>query len=1027
MDPIKVFITRPVFTSMLVAVLVVFGLYSFPRMGVDQFPEVEFPVVTVTTVLPGADPETIERNVSERLEEALNTLAGIETLRSINVENVSQVVIQFKLDVPVDVAAQDVRDRVQATLSQLPREIETPVVEKFDIGAAPIASLAIRGNLPIDRLTQIADDVLKPKLQQVPGVGSVELFGDRKREISIVVDPARLRAFGLVATDVAQALAAQNIDIPGGRTAEAGRERSVKLVAEVTSVEEMRNLVVASPRGVPIRLRDVADVVDGPAEARSAARLKNETAISMTVKKQSGANTVRVAETLKEALGEINAQLPDGVKVTMVSDGSKFIRNSIGAVQEDLLLGALLAVVIVLVFLRNLRSTFIAALALPTSIIGTIAAMQWLGFTFNIVTMLALTLSIGLLIDDAIVVIENIVRRIEHGESPKDAAYLGTKQIALAVFAVTMAIVAVFVPVAFMEGIIGRFFYQFGITVAVAVIISYFVSMTLTPTLSARLLKHEENPGRISRGIERVLRWVERTYARILGGLLRFRALTMVGAVLTLVATFVLAGQLKFTFMPAQDMGQARVAVEMPIGSDVEQTRRVVQNIAAQIERIPGVHDTLASAGGGAQEAVHKGEVYVNLVPISGRTYSQQEFKEYVRKHVRVGKGVLLSVQDIQGVSGGGSRPQAVQFNLRSTDWNELLAAVEKTRKKMLENKGFVDVDTTYRAGKPQLDVRLDRERAAALGIPAAAVGQVLRSLLGGDKIGEYREKGETYDVKLKLPASVLADPTALGALQVRSAAGQLVEVRAVADIVPSEGPSQIERQAQMRQVTLLADLNDYSLGEAMTFMNDFAERELPKTVQHDFEGQGKELGRAALAFLLALVLGIVLVYIVLAMQFESLLHPFTIMTALPFAMIGAIGGLLIANQFLSMFAMIGIIMLMGLVTKNGILLVEFTNQLREEGKPTREALIEAGQVRLRPILMTTIAMIAGMIPVALAKGDGAETRVPMAVAIIGGLVTSTVLTLGVVPVIYSLLEGLRTRLTRKKIGQKVVVVEATE
>jgi HAE1 family hydrophobic/amphiphilic exporter-1 len=1011
---IRTFIERPIFTAMLTLTVLVFGIVAYPRIGVDQFPEVEFPIVTVTTVLPGADPENIERTVTEPLEEALNTLPGLDTLRSVNVENVSQIIVRFDLDRKVDVAAQDVRDRVQATLSKLPREIQTPVVEKFDIGAAPVVTLAFSAPMPIERLTKVAEDVVKPAVQQIPGVGAVELVGGRKREITVVLDPKALKGYGLAPSDVVAALRAQSIDVPGGRTLETGVERSVKVAAEARTVPDIRALVIASPMGTPVRLGEVAEVQDGPAEARGAAQLGRESAIGLVVRKQSGANTVQVAEAVKGALKRIEGQLPKGSRVALVMDGARFIRSSIAAVQEDMLLGGILAVVVVLVFLRNFRSTLVSAVALPTAIIGTFAVMNALHFTFNVVTMLALTLSIGLLIDDAIVVIENVVRHLEHGEAPREAARRGTGEIALAVLAVTLAVVAVFVPVAFMEGMMGRFFYQFGVTVAVAVIISYLVSMTLTPMLSARVLREHQAHGRVFRAIEGALTAVERTYRRALAWVLDHRLATMAGASAVLAATVLLAGQLKFTFFPQQDMSLVKVTLELPSGTPLEETRRQLDDLAGQIRALPGVNETFAVAGGGALEEVNKGEITVDLVPIHKRAYGQQDFKEHLRKSLRVSPAALLGVQDFNAVAGGGNRAQAVQLNLRSSDFPALLQAVEKVKAEMKRNPGLADVDTTWRSGKPQLDVQVDRERAAAVGIPAAVLGQNLRALMGGDKVADFHEGGDSYDVKVRLPPAVLADPAALGTVAVRAPGGQLVELRSLARLEPTLGPSQIEHQAQLRQVTLLADLRSYSLGEAMGTLSAFARKELPPSVQFDFEGQGRELGRAGVAFALALVLGIVLVYIILAAQFESLIHPFTIMMSLPFAVIGGIGGLLIARQYMSMLAMIGFIMLMGLVTKNGILLVEFTNQLRAAGKATKEALLEAGPIRLRPILMTSVAMIAGMIPVALARGDGAESRVPMAVAIIGGLLTSTVLTLGIVPVVYSLLDDARNRIMKR-------------
>ncbi|MDC0707860.1 efflux RND transporter permease subunit [Stigmatella sp. ncwal1] len=1017
MNPLKTFIKRPIFTAMLMAAVVVFGLFSYPRIGVDQFPDVEFPAVTVTTVLAGADPETIEKNISDPLEEALNTINGVDVLKSVNLESVSQIIIQFTLATDPDIAAQDVRDRVQATLRDLPKEIDTPVVEKFDIGAAPIITLSLSGALPIEELTRTAEDIVKPALQRQGGVGSITVTGGRERQIQLVVDPQRLRGYGLAISDVSQAVAAQNLDVPGGRATDSGRERVVRLTSEVKNVEELRNLIIASPKGAPIRVRDVADVVDGPEEARGAANDTGRTAVALTVRKQSGSNTVQVAENVKNSLAELNSTLqPKGVQVTTIADNSRFIRASIASVQFDMVLGGFLAVVIVLVFLRNLRSTIVAAIALPVSVVGTFAIMALLGFTFNMITMLALTLSIGLLIDDAIVVIENIVRHMEEGKSPAQAALEGTGQIAVAVLAVTLAIVAVFIPVAFMDGIIGQFFYQFGVTVAVAVIISYSVSMILTPMLSSRLLTEHGGPtNKLSAAVERMLTATERGYHKVLEKILNWRFVSLGIAVAVLVLTIMMAGLLKFTFIPSSDNGNIKVAVELPIGSTVEDTQAVVSSLDNQIRALPGISSTFVTVGGGVQEQVNKGEIHVNLVSIKQRDFGQEQLKDYLRKNLPQRPGVNITVQDIAAISGGGNT-QAVQFNLRGDNWEELIAASEKMRQAMLQNPGLVDVDSTFRSGKPQYDVQVDRERAAQLGIVPAQLGSTLRAFLGQDKFADYREGGDTYEMTLRLPPATLASAEALGQLPVRAPNGTLVELRNIAKIVPSDGPVQIDRESQKRQITMLANLSStYSLGEAMSFLTTYAGKELPKSVIYDFAGNAKEMGKAAAAFVQALLLGIVLLYMILAAQFESLIHPFTIMISLPFSFIGAIGALLLTGQAMSMFGFIGIIMLMGLVVKNGILLVDFTQQLREEGKSAHEALLQAAPIRLRPILMTTIAMIAGMVPVALAKGDGAETRVPMALVIIGGLITSTVLTLGVVPVVYSLLDGLSTRLKRRK------------
>jgi hydrophobic/amphiphilic exporter-1 (mainly G- bacteria), HAE1 family len=1003
-SPIRTFIQRPLFTTMLVMGLVVFGINSFPSIGVDQTPKVDIPVVTVNTVLKGADPETVAKNVSEPLEQELNAISGLDTISSYNYESLSVIVLEFKLDKDIDVAAQEARDKVNATLVKLPEEIDTPVVQKLDLQAQAIIQLALTGPLPIQTLTQAAEDELRPALQRIQGVGTVDVIGGRKREIAVEVDPTRLRSYGLAATDVSQAIAAQSINIPGGRTLEPGKERVVKLETEAQSVEELRDLVLTSAGGRSVRVKDVADVIDGPAEARTAARLNGRSAIALVVKKQSDANTTTVAEGVRAHLAELQAVLPPGSQLSVVTDNSRFIRKSIESVQHDLVIGAILAVLVVLIFLRNWRATLVAAFALPTSIIGTIAAMHALDFTFNMITMLALTLSIGLLIDDAIVVIENVFRHLEKGEDRQHAALTGTTQIALAVLAVTLSVVAVFVPVAFMKGMAGRFFFQFGITVAVAVMLSYAVSMTLTPMLAARLLEHGESTNAVSRFLERGFTAVERSYRRVLRWSLDHRGITVLITLAILVATVGLGRFLSFTFMPTQDQSELLATLEMPLGTPLADTDRAALDLSRQMQQLPGVTGVFALVGGGNDQAVNKATFNVMLVPISERRYRQDELKVFLRKKVRVPHGALFTVQD-RGWGGGRSQP--IQFNLQSNDPAQLAAAVEKGLAFMRQIPGLADVDSSSRTGSPIVSVQVDRDRAASVGLAAAQIGQTLRAFLGQQEFTKYREQGDQYDVKLRLPDAVRADPLALGALTLRTPRGDLVELRSVANLVQTTGPAEIDRGGLKRQVTLLADLKGMSMGQATGMLAGFG-KTLPAGVAWGFAGQGKLLGETMGEFGKALLLGVILIYMVLCAQFESLLDPVTIMVSLPLSVIGAIAGLLIAHEYMSIFAMIGMIMLSGLVAKNGILIVEFTDQLREAGRSTREALLEAGPLRLRPILMTTVAMVAGMLPVALARGDGSESRTGMAWAIIGGLIASTVLTLVVVPVIYSLFDRFR-------------------
>jgi HAE1 family hydrophobic/amphiphilic exporter-1 len=1009
---LQTFIRRPVFTSMIAVALVIFGLYSLPRMGVALLPNIDFPVVTVTTIYPGADAETMERDVSKILEDRLATLSGLDSLRSVSLEGVSQVIAQFKLEKPSAEATQEVRDKVSAAVAELPREAKAPIVEKLDVGGGTVLTLALSGPVPVERLTQLTKDFVKPELQRQDGVGAVDIVGGRERELRLVLDPARLRAHGLTVADVAGTLRAQSLAIPAGRTQEGRVERAVRLDAEVRTVEELAHLVVPGAGGVPVRVADLGEVVDGPEEERSYATWKGSSALTIEIHKQSDANTVAVVGRLRGMLPAITKRLPPGVRVEVVSDSSRFIDASIRSVQEDLVLGAVLAVAIVLFFLRNGRSTIIAAVALPTSVVGTIAVMAALGFTFNLITMLGLSLSIGLLIDDAIVVIENIVRMLEAGASPAEAALQGTRQIAVAVLAVTLAILAVFVPVAFMQGVMGRIFYQFGVTVAVAVAISYGVSMLLTPMMSARLLRHHEGqPGLVSRFIERGLTALEAFYERTLRVLLRHRGKTVLAAVALLAGTLALTPRLKMAFVPSTDQGAIQVVVKLPVGATVERTKHQLADLEAQVRTVAGVESVYTSAGGGVQGKVNEGTLRVNLVPIARRAASQAEIVALLRRELVKPPGVTLAFHEIGMAGNTGSK---VQLALRSDDWAALQKEASALVAAMKQQPGFVDVDTSVSGGKPQIDVRLDRDRAASLGVHAGSVAQVLRAYLGGDEIADFRQGGSTYKVRIALPDAMRADPATLSSLQVRSASGQLVEIANVTRVDRAEGPSQIDRQARQRTITVLANLDGrISLGEATTWLGQYAKAKLPPTISSQADGDAKQMADSSASFGSALLLGVVLVYLILAAQFESLLDPLSIMLSLPLALIGALGSLLLARMEMSMFAMIGIIMLMGLVTKNGILLVEFARQLKEEGKATFDALVEAGKVRLRPILMTTVAMVAGMIPVALARGDGAEMRVPMAMVIIGGLISSTVLTLAVVPAVYSLLDAARARLAR--------------
>jgi len=1020
-------IRRPVFAAMLIAAMVVFGIVAYPRVGVDLFPDVEFPVVTVTVIYPGADPETMETKVADPIEEVVNTLGGIKTLRSINLENVTQVVAEFQLEVNVDQAVQDVRDKVSGVAGRLPPGVEPPVVQKFDIGSAPIMAVALAGNLDPRELTRIADDILKERLQRVTGVGGVELIGARERAIRVLADPAKLAGFGITVQDVANAIRAQNLELPAGNVEIGDHELSVKTRGEVRTAKEVAAILVPGPPGQVLRVRDVAAVIDGSEKERSASYLDGRSAISLSIRKQSGSNTVAVAQEVRKALDEIRPQVEKlGATMTVPSDMSIYISHSIHDVQFDLLFGGALAIFIILVFLRDWRTTFISALAIPTSVIATVAFVQALGFTFNNMTMLGLSLSIGILIDDAIVVIENIHRHMEQGKPADKAASEGTSEIFLAVLATTSSILAVFVPVAFMKGIIGRFFFQFGLTVSFAVAVSMLVSFTLTPMMSSLLLRASHGtPNALSRAVGRALDWADRVYGAVLRRALQHRLITLGIAVGALFASFALVTQVKTEFLPPEDRNEFGVNVELPTGTSLEATSRFVESIAADLRsHSPGVTQTLVIVGGGAQGQVNRGEVRVNLKPRRERAYHQEELMAWLRARYGELHGATISIAPINAIGGGGFRSQPIQFNIRGRDLEQLVAVSQALKDKLATVHGLVDLDTTYRGGKPEVQLTIHRERAADLGVPVASIATTLRALLAGDAVSELKDGVDVYDITLELRPEDAARVEELGNLQVRSTSGELVDLANVVEIKRASGPSQIERQSRQRQITVLAALQGLPLGEAKPIVDKAAKEVVPPELTTDYAGMAQVMGESFGYMFTALLLAVLLVYMILAAQFDSFVHPITIMLSLPFSVIGAFGALFISRMTLNIFSMIGIIMLMGLVTKNAILLVEFATQLRKRGLGLHVALVEAGVTRLRPIVMTTAAMVFGMLPVALALSEGGETRAPMAICVIGGLITSTLLTLVVVPVFYTLMEGLTSSRPMRWMKSKILAHE---
>ncbi|TNF37743.1 MAG: efflux RND transporter permease subunit [Deltaproteobacteria bacterium] len=1013
-------IKRPVLATVMVGALVVFGMSSYPNIGVDLFPNVEFPFAAVTAIYPGADPETIESKVIEKLEEHIGSVSGIDVMMATAQENVGTVIIQFVLERNADQAVQDVRDKVALALNELPADLDPPIVQKFDVGAAPILTLAVGGKLSPRELTALADDVVKAKIQTVYGVGGVELVGKSEREIHVWLDPAALERYMLSASDVMQALAMQNVEIPGGRLNAPGVEWSVKTRGQVRTAHELADIVITSAAGAPIRVRDVARVEDGQEETRSVATLNGESAIALVVRKTSGANTVEVAERVREAVHELQPRLPQGVTISVPLDNSTFIEASIESVKFDLMFGGLLAIIIILFFLHDWRATLVSALALPASVVGTFAFINAMGFTFNNMTMLALTLSIGMLIDDAIVVIENIHRHLEMGKPPKQAAREATAEIGLAVMATTGAIIAVFLPVAIMKGIVGRFFLQFGLTVVFAVSVSLLVAFTITPAYAARLLKSEHSKKRklfIARWIEAFLGAIDRFYRATLAVALKHPVLTMVVATGVFMGSMSLAANIKGEFLPPDDRGEFNVRIELPQGTDIDTTRSYFAEVTEQLRAVPGVESTLATIGAGAQGEVQSGLIQVNTLEKRKRAFTQVDAMAFVRGMLAARTDAVISVEKVDAFGGGGIAKQSeIQYSIRGPNLSELEAAAAKLIGAMKDAGGYVDLDTSFRGGKPEVQISIDRNRAADLGVPVALLASTIRTYFAGEKATELLTSDGRWDVRVRLDAEHRADPAGILGLTVRSTtSGALIPMSQLVAIQEGDGPGKITRQDRQRQVLVYANLQGKPLAEAMEEVEQLAAKVVPAGLDRSFAGQAKVMRESFGYMAQALVLAIILVYLILAAQFESFLHPLTIMFSLPFAVTGAFGALIIADMTLNIFTFIGFIMLMGLVTKNAILLVDYTNTLRERGMSRREALLEAGPVRLRPILMTTAAMIFGMIPVAISQEVGAEQRAPMAVAVIGGLISSTVLTLVVVPVVYDLFDRVKDFVTRRR------------
>jgi HAE1 family hydrophobic/amphiphilic exporter-1 len=1004
-------IKRPVFATMMIMILLVFGIISYPRLGVDLYPNVDFPIVTVTTTLEGASPEVMETDVTDVIEEAVNTIDGIRTITSMSAEGYSRVTIEFELDRNINIAAQDVRDKIAAAKRLLPKDIDPPIIEKLDITGTPIMWIGVYGDRNIKDITFFAEKVLKRRLERLPGVGSIIVGGKREREIRIWLDADKLEAYKLTASDVTSAIKSQHIEVPGGRLESVAKEFVVKTKGEFEKVSDFNNLIIAYRDGSPIRLKNVGYAEDGMEDKRRIVYLNGRLAVGLGIRRLSGANTVAVAESVKEELRKSEAILPSGIKLDIGYDASQFIKESIKEVQFHLIFGSIMVILVVSLFLRSLKSTIISAIALPTSIIATFTFMNALKFTLNNMTMLALSLSVGMLIDDAIVVLENIFRHQENGENPIKAAQLGTKEIGLAVMATTFSIVAVFIPVAFMSGIVGRFFYEFGVTVSVAVLVSLFVSFTLTPMLCSRFLRIDTKHGKLYSYIGNVLSLIDEIYRKLLAISLKNRWKVIGIAIIIFAFSLNLWRYLGKEFTPPEDKGRFLVRMETPIGTSVDRSDKIFKEAERIVSQLPEVRTVFYALGfGGAEGDVTKGVLFIHLKNKRNRKRSQQEIMNYLRKKFKSIPDLTALVEE-PSMLGSGTRNAPVQLVIQGRDMKGLIKYSNMIMKELKKIPGVVDVDSDLENIKPEVRVYIDRERAGDLNLDVVSIASAINTLIGGIELGTTKFKdikeGERYDIRVRLLPKDRITPEDIGKLLIRSKDGKLIRLKNVIVTEEGVGPNIINRKDRERSVTIFANLYKKPLGEVVDELNKITKRTLPREYTTSYRGLGDEMKRAFKALFFALVLGIIIRYMIFASQFESFIHPFTIMLSIPLSLIGAFGALYITGNTINIFSMIGILMLMGLVEKNAILLVDYTNTLRNRGFGRDEAVLKAGPVRLRPILMTTFSMVFGMLPIAIGIGIGSETRSPMAIAVIGGLLTSLFLTLIVVPVVYTLLDDL--------------------
>jgi multidrug efflux pump len=1002
-------IRRPVLASMVSLALVLFGAIGYTRLAVREFPDVDPPIVSVSTELPGANPQVVESAVTDILEEELSTVEGLRTLTSSSAEGFSNITLEFNLDRGVEAAAQDVRDKVARVRGRLPEEVREPVVAKQEADAQPFFWLALSGeNYDLLQLSDVGDRLVKSRLQTLPGVGQARIFGERRFSMRVWLSAAELSARGLTVQDVQQAIRSRNVEVPAGRIESDRREFTVRSLGELKTPAEFSELVVNNDSGVLVKLKDLGRVELGAEDERSALRFKGTPAVAIGVVRQSKANIIQVADAITHELPRIQESLPPGVKLNVAFDESIFVSRSIREAEDTLLIAAGLVVIIIFLFLRNLRATIIPGLAIPTSIVATFAIMYFLGFSINNFTLLALTLAIGIVVDDAIIVLENAYRHQEElGESPVEAATNGTREIGFAVIATTISLVAVFTPLAFLKGSTGRLFNEFGIAVAGSVVISGFVALTLTPMLCARILRVPRRHGALYRTLENGFNALAGGYARTLRAAVRYRY-AVVGLVLLLTLGAALVFRtLKREFVPPEDKGWFFSIIIAPEGSSLAYTDGYQRQAEAVLGKTKDVDSYFSVVNIG--DGVSRGMIFTNLVDFKQRTRSIQEIIGEVQGGYFAIPGVLAFANNPPAFGFG----SPVQFVIQNSDFDLLVKGNDTLLARARQVKGLLNVDSDLRVNKPELTVNFDRDRAEDLGVPVGDVATTLQVLLGGNRTSTFTRNNKQYDVIVQLDPRARATPSDMTGLYVRGRGGELIKLEALANVKEGVGPRELNHFNRVRSSTLTASLAPgFTLGEALDSLTRIAGQVLPKGSSSALSGESRELEESGSSLYFAFLLALLVVFMVLASQFESLIHPFTVLLAVPLAVTGALFTLKLAGATLNLYSQIGMILLIGLVTKNSILLVEYINQLKERGLSTVEAALEAGRIRLRPILMTSVATVMGATPIAFGLGAGSISRRPLGYAIVGGVLFSTLLTLYVVPAVYVIFDGLRSRVS---------------